>query len=180
MTALVEFEDIEEAFGATVGSDMFAVQLAIEAASEAIRLHTNRTFLPTAAPVTRSFPVSDGEAVVDDIISVDTVVLDGVAFVDYTLTPLNAAGLGRPYTRMGNLGTAKLAEVTATYGWPGAVPWPVRQAALLQALRLVQRRHAPFGVAGSPEAGSEMRLLARLDPDVEMLVRPYVRSWYVA
>jgi hypothetical protein len=31
-------------------------------------------------------------------------------------------------------------------------------------------------VAGSPEVGSEVRLLAKLDPDVENLVRPFVRK----
>jgi hypothetical protein len=44
----------------------------------------------------------------------------------------------------------------------------------MQASRLLSRRDAPFGIAGSPEMGSEMRLLAKLDPDVDLLVQPYV------
>jgi hypothetical protein len=67
-------------------------------------------------------------------------------------------------------------RVTAQWGWPG-VPDPIRQATLLQASRLLSRRDSPFGVAGSPEVGSELRLLARLDPDVAVAVRPYKRVW---
>jgi len=47
--------------------------------------------------------------------------------------------------------------------------WKV--ATVLQANRLLKRRHAPFGVAGSPELGSELRLLARVDPDVAVSLR---------
>jgi len=56
------------------------------------------------------------------------------------------------------------------------VPGPIHQACLIQTNRLIMRRDAPFGVAGSPEVGSEVRLLARLDPDVETMVRPYMRK----
>lgn len=65
--------------------------------------------------------------------------------------------------------------VTADFGYD-AVPESVKLACLLQASRLVMRRDSPLGVAGSP--GSEMRLLARLDPDVETLLRPYKRRWF--
>lgn len=50
------------------------------------------------------------------------------------------------------------------------VPKPVSIATKLQASRWYKRRDAPFGVAGSPELGSELRLLPKLDPDVEVLL----------
>lgn len=50
------------------------------------------------------------------------------------------------------------------------VPSMVKLATQLQASRWAKRRDAPFGIAGSPEMGSELRLLARLDPDVEILL----------
>ena len=50
-----------------------------------------------------------------------------------------------------------------------------QEATLLQASRLAARRDSPFGVAGSPDAGSEMRLLARVDPDVAVALEPYRR-----
>jgi hypothetical protein len=63
-------------------------------------------------------------------------------------------------------------KVTALWGWT-AVPVAVKQATLLQASRFFSRRHSPYGVAGSPELGSEIRLLARVDPDVGVSLRDY-------
>jgi len=68
--------------------------------------------------------------------------------------------------------------VTAQYGWT-EVPLAIKQATLMQANRWVMRRDAPFGIAGSPQDGSEMRLLAKLDPDVAVAIRPYYRMWGV-
>lgn len=65
--------------------------------------------------------------------------------------------------------------------WPSpeSAPSPIRQATLLQASRLFVRKNSPYGIAGSPDMGSELRLLAKLDPDVEVLVRPYRLQWWV-
>lgn len=91
-----------------------------------------------------------------------------------TMWPRNAAADGRPWTRLvagrrsvGFPTAPDAVRVTARFGW-AEVPPQVKQACLLQASRLMLRREAPFGVAGSPEAGSEVRLLAKLDPDVEV------------
>lgn len=97
--------------------------------------------------------------------------------------PVNAAATGKPWTRLVvdpeaaviPKGTENEVTVTAKYGW-STVPVTIKQATLLQASRLFKRRDAPFGVAGSPEAGSEIRLLARVDPDVAVTLRPYVRQ----
>ena len=59
------------------------------------------------------------------------------------------------------------------------VPDGVKVATLLQAARYFKRRESPYGIAGSPEMGSEMRLRAELDPDVINLVRPF-RAWWAA
>lgn len=69
------------------------------------------------------------------------------------------------------LGVTEGVEVVGTRGWT-AVPEPVKAAALLQSSRVHARRQTPFGVAGSPEGGI-VRLLSRLDPDVELMIRPY-------
>ena len=107
-----------------------------------------------------------------------------LAVTAYTLRPTNAVPKGRPWTEL--LIPAAVVpvvvgavEVTALWGWPG-VPDSIRQACLLQASRLLARRDAPFGVAGSPETGSELRLLARLDPDVAVAVEPYRRRVWAA
>lgn len=106
---------------------------------------------------------------------------------DYRLAPWNASADGRPWETIVLSASQSFprivrgVEVTASFGW-AAVPSVVKNATLLQASRFFKRRDAPFGVAGSPEMGSEMRLLARLDPDVAVLtgLHPYRRIWGVA
>lgn len=63
---------------------------------------------------------------------------------------------------------------TGEWGW-ASVPVAIEEATLLQASRLTARRDSPMGVAGSPESGSELRLLAKLDPDVLTSIKDYVR-----
>jgi hypothetical protein len=100
-----------------------------------------------------------------------------------TLLPRNAVSHGRPCSAVLFAGSSlttpspllDAVQVTATWGWP-AIPPTVHEAALLQASRLLARRDAPFGVAGSPETGTEVRLLAKLDPDVEIMIQSYVRK----
>jgi hypothetical protein len=97
--------------------------------------------------------------------------------------PRNAPDHGRPFTSIAfalsslpnPTPIADAVLIGAVWGWP-AVPRAIHEACMLQASRLLSRRDAPFGVAGSPETGTEVRLLARLDPDVEILVKPYVRK----
>lgn len=107
--------------------------------------------------------------------------------VDFQVEPLNAAAAGEPWTRLVAIGPRWFprlehragVQVTAKFGWPGGTPpAPVKHAVLIQASRLWKRKDAPFGVAGSAELGSELRLLAKLDPDVESLLRPYRRNWW--
>ncbi len=94
--------------------------------------------------------------------------------------PRNAAAQARPWTRLTFTDSVSTTEgslkVTALWGWT-AVPDNITQACLLQASRFAKRRDAPFGVAGSPDMGNELRLLARLDPDVAVLIAPYRRYW---
>ena len=112
------------------------------------------------------------------VVTVAAVVVTGAV-----LLPRNAGQVDRPYTSISFAGSSSAAPsvladdvmIEATWGW-SAVPQVIHEACMLQASRLLARRDAPFGVAGSPETGSEVRLLARLDPDVEQLVRPYVRK----
>jgi hypothetical protein len=91
----------------------------------------------------------------------------------------NAVMVGKAYTQLKITTSTSAAElaITALWGW-SAVPVPVKDATLLQGQRFAARRDAPFGVAGSPTDGSEVRLLARVDPDVEVMLGDYRReSW---
>jgi hypothetical protein len=171
------------------------VAFAVTAASRAIDRHTNRQFGVVAAAEERSYTarydkqrrrwVVDIDDLMDDT-GLTVTTEDGTVDV-YALKPANAPQTGAPWFRLivdpDSTVTPTCDEdgvtVEALWGWT-AVPDTIKQATLLQASRLFTRRNAPFGVAGSPESGSEMRLLAKLDPDVAVIVGPYVRWWAAA
>ena len=70
-------------------------------------------------------------------------------------------------------------EVTAKWGWT-ATPPAVVNANLILASRFLKRRDSPFGMAGSPEMGNELRLLSKLDPDVAVMLAHYKLFWGAA
>lgn len=115
----------------------------------------------------------------------------------YTLLPRNAVAKGRPYERVKLTGWPLSLPSTALAGWsggdltghglwgwtPAASPAAAIKIALfLQAARLEARRQSPFGIAGSPDAntGTELRLLAQLDPDFRTTLKPWIRDWWAA
>lgn len=167
--------------------------LAVTGASRAIDHATNRQFGKVDSAEARTFEArwsrTRGAYVVEieDLMTLDSldVVVAGSSLASsaYQILPVNAAAEGMPWTRLlvesatsPTIGTGPCTvAVTAEWGW-AAVPDTIVNACLLQASRLFQRRNAPFGVAGSPDLGSEVRLLAKIDPDVETLVRPYRRN----
>ena len=184
-------------------ADDASLALAIATASRAIDQACNRQFGKVDVAEARYYTARYDCArarwwvAIDDLMTTTdlavAVALD--ADLDYTdgtitgydLRPINAAAEGRPWTQLWVRSTSTVqpncteqgVRVTARWGWSG-VPDSIRQACLLQASRLLARRDSPFGVAGSAEMGSELRLLARLDADVAVAVRPYRRVWGAA
>lgn len=170
----------------------------VAAASRAIDQDTNRQFGVVASAEERFYTGRwDRDRCrwvieFDDLMSVtnfDAQVQDGDgtdlgAITDYVLEPRNAAAKGRPWERMvvrpnstfKPTGSEDEVAITALWGWT-AIPTAVKEAARLQASRFSARRDSPFGVAGSPDTGSELRLLSRVDPDVSVSLRPYRRWW---
>jgi hypothetical protein len=153
------------------------------AASRAIDKRCNRQFGQLAAPAARTYrrtPYYDPTIglwllEIDDVQDATGLLVNGVAYASSgaTLLPDNAPADGVPWTRLG-MTTWPIASypggpqsniITARWGW-AAVPSQVTAAAYLQCARWNARRDSPYGIAGSPEQGSQMRLLARLDPDV--------------
>jgi hypothetical protein len=162
---------------------------AISAASRAVDHATGRQFGKVAAAEQRTYRARPDYELgylvvdVDDYQTAPTAVtVDGTTVATYVKEPFNAAQKGRPWTRIAFTADSEATPdshphevvVTALWGW-AAVPTPVKQATLLQTSRLFSRRHSPFGVAGSLEFGSEIRLLSRLDPDVEVSLRDFKR-----
>jgi hypothetical protein len=160
---------------------------AITAVSRLIDTACNRQFGQDAAPIARTYrrpPLlnqSSGlwELEIDDVQTSVGLLVNGVAYASsgYTLLPDNAPFDGVPWTRIGTTvwpimsypGAPVSNVITAKFGWT-AVPAPVPAAAKLQLNRLGFRRDSPQGVAGSPDQGSELRMLAKLDPDALKLL----------
>lgn len=178
--------------------DDLEIRRAITSASRAVDNHTRRQFGVVAAPEVRYYTAHwsiTRERWVVDVDDLMTAVGLAVA-VDITsdgtysgviaasrLTPPNAIARARPWTAV-DIPSSSVVQpdcqewgvrVTATWGW-SAVPATVETATLIQTLRFLSRRDSPYGIAGSPSDGSEMRLQRRLDPDVEVSLRGYVRN----
>lgn len=180
--------------------------LCITTASRAIDQCCNRQFGSEASPVARYYTydarVRVGNLIalaIDDLMTTSGLLVATDFAQDHTyssslvystnfdLWPWNAPADGMPYTHLVlRSGTAVVSSllpywegavrVTAQWGWT-SVPSAIKEATLIQAARFFKRKDAPFGVAGSPEMGSELRLLQKLDPDVAVMVSPYRRRW---
>jgi hypothetical protein len=165
---------------------------AITAASRAVDRECNRQFGNVGAAVERFYPAafSGGrgrwKVSIDDLQSTTGLIVKvGTTTVtDYVLEPRNAVAEGLAWTRLlfGPLAEAVpscrdgyLVSITAPWGWT-AFPVAVVQACKIQSHRIANRRDSPYGVAGSPQDGSELRLLARVDPDVAVSLGLYRRA----
>lgn len=147
------------------------------AASRAIDTKTNRQFGSVDASTTRTYrrPAVYDRVTglylleIDDVHDGTGLTVDGTAYADAgaVLLPDNAVLDGRPYERLGfeDCPGSPVVVVSDSFGW-AEVPTQVVNACKLQVSRWSSRRDSPYGIAGSPSDGSEMRLLARLDPDV--------------
>lgn len=172
------------------------VQLAIDAATELIDGHTHRHFnvvdTGTSSHKTTRLYAAAGPTLVqlDDVVQVDLVETrsaPGASYVtvdadDYALEPENAAADSWPFETLHRLAGRGLwpsgrsgVRVSGFFGW-AATPNSVKQACVFQAVRWLKRKDAPFGIAslGLDEPG--MRLLAKLDADVQVMLTRYVRS----
>lgn len=170
--------------------DDVQVALAVTGASRAIDRAAGRQFglvdAPEARVYTGEWDCVRGEwyVVVDDLMTEAglTITVPAGTVTSYRLEPGNSVVKGMPWTRIVVKadsaakpdGLPDTVSVTAQWGWT-AVPATIKQACLLQASRLLQRRDSPYGVAGSPDLGNELRLLAKVDPDVAVLVSAYRR-----
>lgn len=187
------------------GDDIDDAELAvaITAASRTIDRFANRTFTPvgeedvvTARIYTARYNRDrlQYEVVVDDFMDDTGLVVkydpigDGTyseTVTDTHLYPTRAATYGQPWTRIQFTNGASVPlndnriEVTALWGWT-AVPASIKEATLIQASRYWKRRDAPFGVVGGPDQMNWARLMARIDPDVELLVTDWRRWWSAA
>lgn len=171
--------------------DDVQLAVAITAASRAIDDHCGRQFGKVASAEARTYTARydyhRGVWVVDiddlDDTTSFALTVAGTTETAYTLEPRNAVLKGMAYTRLvvdSDATTQPAGDYdeivpTGKWGWT-TVPTGVKQAAYVQASRFFSRRDSPYGIAGSPDQGSEMRLLSRVDPDVGVSLRKYRRQ----
>jgi hypothetical protein len=179
--------EVKSYLGITDTADDVLIALWVTAASRAVDKFCGRQFGKVSTVEVREYtPAWDRTlgkyvAQIDDIQDVSALtVIDSLATVitDYELGPINAAKKGKPYERIVTSARGVL-TLDGLWGWT-AVPSSVKAATLLQAARLSARRTSPFGIAGSPDQGSELRLLAALDPDLMTSLSAFRRDWWAA
>lgn len=187
-------QELKDELKITDGVDDVWCALVVTGASRAVDRHCLRQFGLVATPEPRYYRVTYRAerdrwvASIDDVqtevgmaVAVETTI--GEALTGYLLEPRNAAAEGKPWTRLALAeGLSKVwgtpeptVAVTARWGW-SAVPATVKLATLLQAMRFYARRDSPYGVAGSPDLGSELRLLSKVDPDVGVMLVDFIRK----
>ena len=176
---------------ADTGSDTI-YEATIEAASRAIDGFCARRFYQIADTVRYFTPTDPTWLEVPDLVSVSAFVTDADgdrvyeltwASTDYDLEPYNGADVGLPYTSIATMPMSRYrfpcespkgVKITGTWGWP-SIPTPIKEACILQAMRIAKRPSAPFGIdLGGADMGAAMRIPA-IDPDVKMLCAPYRR-----
>lgn len=167
------------------------IDLIIGAVSRLIEKRCNRTFYAGTAGAVRYFTAQSPQRIyVDDFTAITALETDDDgdgtvdatwAAADYRKLP-SSSQFGWPYTWIEVMpegdyrfpkGRRDGVKITGTFGWT-AVPDEIREACLLQANRLWQRRSAPFGVQGANEFGAPV-IITKLDPDIEQLLAPFVR-----
>lgn len=162
-----------------------AIQAAIDAAEALIDNYTGRTF-ETVTEARTFLPRTASLVDVDDIATTDSLVIktdedqDGSFETTLTVTTdyviiKNAAPFrlitnvnrGWPLSLYGR----PTIEITATWGYGTSVPDNIKQAALLMATRLFQRKASPLGFqAGAISEFGPVRI-SRTDPDVAALLQ---------
>jgi hypothetical protein len=182
--------DVKSGLNLDDSAENAAIELAISTASRQIDDYCGRFFYKDGTEITPAIryytPENFWTLVVDDFISISEIsshsnfdpTYDTIwASKDAIYEPVNNPARGWPLTRILAVGSyvfprpfPQSVRVKGIFGW-SAVPYEVKTAAKIQASRLLLRNQSPFGIAGSTDIGT-VRLAAKLDADVEALLRP--------
>jgi hypothetical protein len=154
--------------------------LAITAASRAIDHRTRRQFWPADAASARKFtPISRTWLDVGDFFELTSVAWDSgtrVLNTDFYLQPIDGPPWSVLRTTQGVTFPLDINGVTVTAKWGmSAVPAEIKEATKILAVRLARRpREAAFGVAGM---GLDAAVyISKYDPDIDLMLAPYMRS----
>lgn len=182
--------EVKAALNLEDSMDNAALEVAIATASRQIDDYCGRFFYKDGtelAPATRYYTPTDYWILpTDDFVSISEIATDdnfdrlyGTVWTadDSMFEPINNPSRGWPMSRILAVGAyvfpwnlPQSVRVRGVFGW-SAVPYEVKTAAKIQASRLFLRNQSPFGIAGNTDLGT-VRLAAKLDADVEALLRP--------
>jgi hypothetical protein len=163
----------------------------IEAVSRWIDSYTGRTFYSRTAE-TRRFDVPDvGDKHLlmldDDLISVTTLTngdAEVLTTADYVLLPANGTPKyaikikdisSKFWSYNSDNSTEQVITVVGSWGYSATAPLPVKEACILESIRLFKRKDAPYGLMGMSPAGGEVVHNIKPDPMIERLLAPYRR-----
>ena len=182
--------DVKAALNLEDSMDNAALEVAIATASRQIDDYCGRFFYKdgtVGVPATRYYTPTDYYIQpTDDFVSISEIATDdnfdrtyGTVWTadDSMFEPVNNPSRGWPMSRILAVGSyvfpwnlPQSVRVKGVFGWSD-VPYEVKTAAKIQASRLFLRNQSPFGIAGNTDLGT-VRLAAKLDADVEALLRP--------
>lgn len=182
--------DVKAALNLEDSMDNAALEVAIATASRQIDDYCGRFFYKdgtVGVPATRYYTPTDYYIQpTDDFVSISEIATDDNFDRTYSTVwttddsmfePVNNPSRGWPMSRILAVGSyvfpwnlPQSVRVKGIFGWAD-VPYEVKTAAKIQASRLFLRNQSPFGIAGNTDLGT-VRLAAKLDADVEALLRP--------
>lgn len=159
----------------------------ITAASRLIDKYCNRRFYSSAS--TQYYdPESTHEVFIDDLQSVTALKTDedgdgtyetSWAVTDYNLLPYNSTPKTRIQTsskgsRIFPAKIKKCIQIYGSFGYSTTTPDMIKEACIIQAMRLFKRKDAPFGVSGINQFGV-MQVIDSFDKDVKILLDGFRR-----
>lgn len=187
-------EDVKDALRISDDHDDVALAGVIESASRAIDRYCDRYFGQSgtqAAPVQKLYRSRSGVVLIDDLVTLTDVEVEFSGFAESFTSlganavlqqPINAATatppqpytvlLAKPYTVLPPM--PGWVRVSGVWGWP-EIPQQIRDACVLQSVRLFKSRDVPLGVMGGADMMGAMRLPGGLHPDARILCEPFRR-----
>tara|TARA_Y100000052_G_C2929913_1_gene73708 strand:+ start:78 stop:716 length:639 start_codon:yes stop_codon:yes gene_type:complete len=198
----VSTADLKNYIGITGSGQDTNISNAVQSASRQIDRICRRRFWQDSTVQVRTFtPISNIFLEVPDIStttglivktdSTDNGTYDTTLTIntDFIVTPTNPRLLGtgsgehEPFTQIRILNTRSSerfdpdiinnVQITAKFGF-AVIPEDIKQATLIQALRLFKRKDTPFNVFGNEQTGT-VELFNKFDPDAMSLIKNFRR-----
>lgn len=183
--------EVKAALRISDGNDDTLLENAIEGASRRIDGYTGRFFYQRSGAISLYAKDIYTLLLQDDLYQITTLKTDNdgngtfdttwTVNTDYLLLPTNVSLQERPYNRINAVGGKTFpimiqpqlpgVQVNGVWGWD-EIPYDVREACVLLAMRGFARYNAALGIVGFADMAIQVR---SIDPDVRDMLSPYVK-----